>query len=87
MRDLSSGPFRILLDVEVRRVQCRQCGAVKRERLTFLADNLGWLARWLLSFGSTVEIEQPERLKTMITELVEELQAHYLFSLSPLKDS
>jgi len=33
-----------------------------------------------------VEIEQPEQLKTMVTQLVEELQAHYLFSLSPLKN-
>jgi transposase len=37
--DLSSGPFRILLDIEVRRIQCRQCCAVKREHLSFLADN------------------------------------------------
>jgi transposase len=39
VRDLSSGPFRIYLDVEVRRVRCRRCVAVKRERLEFLADN------------------------------------------------
>ena len=39
MRDLSSGPFRIVVDLEVRRVRCRRCGAVKRERLAFLADN------------------------------------------------
>ncbi|MGC2462916.1 MAG: ISL3 family transposase [Steroidobacteraceae bacterium] len=39
VRDLSSGPFRIYLDLEVRRVRCRQCAAVKRERLEFLADN------------------------------------------------
>ena len=39
VRDLSSGPFRIYLDVEVRRVRCRRCAAVKRERLAFLADN------------------------------------------------
>src|ERR1017187_5607214 len=39
VRDLSSGAFRIYLDLEVRRVRCRQCAAVKRERLEFLADN------------------------------------------------
>ncbi len=39
VRDLSSGPFRVQLDIEVRRIQCRQCHAVKRERLAFLADN------------------------------------------------
>jgi transposase len=39
VRDLPNGPFRIYLDVEVRRVCCCRCGAVKRERLDFLADN------------------------------------------------
>ena len=56
-------------------------------RVTFLADHLGWLARWLLSYGGAVEIEQPEKLRTMVVELVEELQSHYLFSLSSVKDS
>jgi transposase len=31
--------MRIYLEIEVRRVQCRRCGLVKRERLEFLADN------------------------------------------------
>ena len=39
VRDLSSAGFRIFLEVEVRRVACRRCGTVKRERLDFLADN------------------------------------------------
>jgi transposase len=39
VRDLPSGQLRIYLDLEVRRVYCRQCAAVKRERLEFLADN------------------------------------------------
>lgn len=39
MRDLSCGDKRIFLEIEVRRVQCRACGKVKRERLEFLADN------------------------------------------------
>jgi len=39
VRDLSSGDVRIYLEMEVRRVQCRRCGLVKRERLEFLADN------------------------------------------------
>ena len=39
IRDLSCGDLRIYLEVEVRRVQCRRCGGVKRERLAFLADN------------------------------------------------
>lgn len=39
VRDLSCGDARIFLEIEVRRVQCRNCGKVKRERLDFLADN------------------------------------------------
>ena len=39
VRDLSCGDTRIYLELEVRRVQCRSCGRVKRERLEFLADN------------------------------------------------
>ncbi len=39
VRDLSSGDARVYLEFEVRRVQCKRCGTVKRERLDFLADN------------------------------------------------
>lgn len=39
VRDLSCGDMRIYLEIEVRRVQCRRCGKVKRERLAFLADS------------------------------------------------
>jgi transposase len=39
VRDLSCADTRIYLEIEVRRVQCRSCGKVKRERLDFLADN------------------------------------------------
>src|SRR3984893_14756832 len=39
VRDLSCGDMRILLELEVRRLDCRSCGKVKRERLDFLADN------------------------------------------------
>ena len=38
VRDLSCGDTRIYLELEVRRVDCRRCGTVKRERLDFLAD-------------------------------------------------
>ncbi len=39
MRDLPCGDYRIYLELEVRRVQCRCCGAVKREKLEFLLEN------------------------------------------------
>jgi transposase len=38
-RDLSCGDARIYLEFEVRRVQCKRCGRVKREQLDFLAGN------------------------------------------------
>lgn len=37
--DLSCGNTRVYLEFEVRRILCRCCGKVKRERLDFLADN------------------------------------------------
>ena len=36
---MSCGEHRIYLELLVRRVSCRSCGRVKRERLTWLADN------------------------------------------------
>jgi transposase len=38
-RDLPCGQHRIYLDLEVRRVQCRRCGTVKRERLEDFLEN------------------------------------------------
>ena len=38
VRDLSCGDTRIYLELEIRRVDCRGCGAVKPERLDWLAD-------------------------------------------------
>lgn len=39
VRDLPCAGHRIYLQMEVRRVDCRRCGAVKRERLEDLLDN------------------------------------------------
>ena len=51
VRDLSSAGFRIVLELEVRRVACRTCGAVKRERLDFLADNPRFTRRFAFYVG------------------------------------
>ncbi len=48
-----------------------------RVRMTFLVDNFNLLARWLLSFGKAVTVEQPERLTETMVEMVEELHEHY----------
>ena len=51
VRDLSSGGFRIVLELEVRRIVCRRCGKVKRERLHFLADNAHFTKRFAFYVG------------------------------------
>ena len=51
VRDLSCGDMRIYLDFEVRRVECRSCGKVKRERLEFLADNPFYTKRFAYYVG------------------------------------
>jgi transposase len=51
VRDLSSAGFRIVLELEVRRVACRHCGTVKRERLDFLADNAHFTKRFAFYVG------------------------------------
>jgi transposase len=51
VRDLSCGDTRIFLELEVRRVDCRCCGKVKRERLAFLADNPLYTKRFAYFVG------------------------------------
>ncbi len=48
---MSCADHRIYLDLEVRRVDCRQCGAVKRERLEFLVENALHTKRFALYVG------------------------------------
>ena len=50
-RDLSNGDTRIYLEFEVRRLDCRSCGQVKRERLSFLADNTHYTERFAYYVG------------------------------------
>jgi hypothetical protein len=38
VRDLSCGDVRVFLELEVRRLDCRHCGKVKRERLSALTS-------------------------------------------------
>lgn len=39
IRDLSCGNVRIYLEVDIRRVRCKRCGKVKREKLPWLSNN------------------------------------------------
>ena len=48
---MSCADHRIYLELEVRRVDCRQCGTVKRERLDFLVENALHTKRFALYVG------------------------------------
>jgi transposase len=50
-RDLSTGDTRLYLAFAVRRVDCRSCGQVKREQLSFLADNTQYTERFAYYVG------------------------------------
>ena len=51
VRDLSCGDTRVYLELEVRRLDCRGCGKVKREQLDFLADNPLYTKRFAYYVG------------------------------------
>ncbi|MEJ0029633.1 MAG: WYL domain-containing protein [Bacteroidota bacterium] len=46
-------------------------------RAEFMVESMNYTARWLLMYGTAVEIEEPESLRTALAELVEELHEHY----------
>ena len=81
VRDLSCGDMRIYLDFEVRRVECRSCGKVKRERLEFLADNPFYTKRFAYYVGrrcrSTTIKDIAEELK-LDWHAVKELDKQYM---------
>jgi transposase len=52
VRDVSSGDTRVFLDLEVRRVDCRRCGAVRQERFSFLAGNPFYTKRFAFYVGA-----------------------------------
>ena len=70
MRDLSCGGLRIYLDLEVRRVHCCQCGAVKRERLELLAENALYTKRFAWYVGRRCRASS-------IKDIAEELNLHW----------
>jgi predicted DNA-binding transcriptional regulator YafY len=46
-------------------------------RAEFMVDSMNYLSKWLLMYGTAVEVEEPESLKAAMAELVEELHEHY----------
>jgi transposase len=81
VRDLSCGDARVYLDLEVRRVHCRRCHQVKRERLAFLADNPLYTKRFAEYVGRRCASSS---IKSVAAELqldwhtVKELEKQYM---------
>jgi predicted DNA-binding transcriptional regulator YafY len=46
-------------------------------RMTFLVGHFRSFCRWLLSYGTMVEIEGPDKLKEMMEEVIDEINMHY----------
>jgi len=81
VRDLPCGGLRIVVELELRRVACRSCGAVKRERLDFLADNVRYGKRFAFYVGRRC---RSSAIKDIAEELhlewhtVKELEKQYM---------
>jgi len=67
VRDLPCGDLRIYVELELRRVDCRVCGRVKRERLDWLAANPHYTKRFALYVGKQCR-------GTAITEVAADLR-------------
>lgn len=81
VRDLPCGGRRVYLEIEVSRIQCKRCDAVKRERLDFLADNPFYTKRFAHYVGRRC---RSATIKDIATELrldwdtVKSLEQQYL---------
>ena len=69
VRDLCSGGRRVYLQLDVRRLDCKRCGNVKREQLDFLADNPFYTKRFAHYVGRRCRA-------ATIKEVAEELNLH-----------
>ena len=67
VRDLPCGDLRLYLECDLRRVDCRRCGGVKRERLDWLAANPHYTKRFALYVGKQCR-------GTSIKEVAEDLR-------------
>jgi predicted DNA-binding transcriptional regulator YafY len=50
-------------------------------RMTFLVGSLNYFCRWLLSYGTKVDLESPDSLREMMDTVLDELNAHYKSSI------
>ena len=81
MRDLSCGDTRIYLELEGRRVACRSCGAVKREKLEWLAKTPFYTKRFAFFVGRrcrVATIRDVARELHLDWHTVKELEKQYM---------
>jgi len=81
VRDLPSGPFRIYLQLDIRRIHCRRCGTVKREGLDWLAGNPFYTRRFATYVGPRCRSETIRDLATELAldwDTVKELDKQYM---------
>jgi transposase len=81
IRDLCCGDTRIYLEIEVRRVWCRQCGAVKQEKLPWVADNPFYTKRFAFFVGRrcrTATLRDVARELDLDWKTVKELDKQYM---------
>lgn len=81
MRDLSCGELRIYLSLDVRRVNCARCRKVKRERLTWLADNPFYTKRFAFFVGRrcrAATIQDVAKESHLNWHTVKELEKQYM---------
>ena len=79
--ELSCGDTRVYLELEIRRVACRSCGKVKRERLDFLADNPLYTKRFAFYVGRrvrTATIQDVARELKLDWHTVKALEKQYM---------
>lgn len=81
VRDLSCGDTRVYLDLEIRRVACRSCAAVKQERLPWLADNPFYTQRFAYFVGRRCRastLQDVARELHLDWKTVKELEKQYM---------
>ena len=81
VRDLGCGDYRIYLEFEIRRVDCHRCGAVKQEKLVWLADYPFFSKRFAWHIGRrcrSATIQDVAREHLLDWHTVKELEKQYM---------
>jgi transposase len=81
VRDLSCGNTRVYVEIEVRRVWCPRCAAVKQEKIPWLADNPFYTKRFAFFVGRrcrTATVRDVARELHLDWKTVKELEKQYM---------